>query len=221
MDEETDKLILGVDEAGRGPVIGPLVIVGYMIRESKIPELKLAGARDSKTLTPKQREQRVFKIQQLAEDYKVVIIEPKEIDAALETPGTNLNWLEADKTIKLINDLDPDAVILDCPSPNLKKYKAYILERLTNDKVELVVEHKAERHMPVAAASVIAKVKRDSIIEEIKKKYGNCGPGYPSNAITQEFIKKNWDKHPEIFRKSWATFKNHSQMKEQKQLGEY
>lgn len=221
MTEQKDRLIMGADEAGRGPVIGPLVIVGYMIKESKIPELKLAGAKDSKLLTPKQREDRVFKIQQLAEDYKIVVIEPKEIDTALETPGTNLNWLEADKTIQIINELDPDQAIVDCPSPNLKKYKEYLRERIKNDATEIVTEHKAEKHMPVAAASIIAKVTRDRLIEEIKKKYGDCGPGYPSNAITQEFIKKNWDKHPEIFRKSWVTFKNHSEMKKQKKLDEY
>ncbi len=221
MNEEADKLILGVDEAGRGPVIGPLVIVGYLIKESDIPRLKELGVKDSKLLTPKQREDKLFKTQQLAEDYRIVIIEPKEIDETLEKPGTNLNWLEADKTIQIINELDPDVAIVDCPSPNLKKYKEYLRERVTNDAIDLIVEHKAERHLPVAAASVIAKVTRDRIIEEIKKKYGNCGPGYMSNVITQEFLKKNWDKHPEIFRKSWISFKNHSQMKHQKKLGEY
>ena len=192
-----------------------------MIKESDIPKLKVLGAKDSKLLTPKQREDRIFKIQQLAEDYKVIIIEPKEIDETLEKPGTNLNWLEADKTVMIINELDPDQAIIDCPSPNIKKYKEYLRERIKNDNTELVVEHKAERHLPVAAASIIAKVTRDRIIEDIKKKYGNCGPGYSSNPITQEFVKKNWDKHPEIFRRSWITFKNHSEMKKQKKLDEF
>lgn len=191
-----------------------------MIKESKLPELKMAGARDSKTLTPKQREARLFKIQQLAEDYKAIIVEPKEIDETLEG-GTNLNWLEANKTIEIINELDPDQAIVDCPSPNLRKYKEYLLERLKNDKIELLTEHRAEKHLPVAAASIIAKVTRDKRIEEIKKKYGNCGPGYVANPVTQEFLKKNWEKHPEIFRKSWVTFKNHSAMKQQKKLDEY
>jgi len=73
----------------------------------------------------------------------------------------------------------------------------------------------------VAAASIIAKVTRDKIIEEIQKKYGNTGPGYTSNPVTQKFLKENWDKHPEIFRKSWISWKNHKEKKEQKSLDSF
>ena len=62
--------------------------------------------------------------------------------------------------------------------------------------------------MPVAAASIIAKVAREDEIENIKKEYGNVGPGYMSNEVTQKFLKENWDKHPEIFRKSWVSWSN-------------
>jgi len=55
-------------------------------------------------------------------------------------------------------------------------------------------------------------------MHEIQNKYGDTGPGYSSNPITQEFIKENWEKHPDIFRKSWITYKNHEKMKHQKTL---
>ena len=213
---------MGIDEAGRGPVIGPLVIVGYMIQEDKINELDGLGVKDSKLILPEKRKHMIHSLQLLAEDYKVVIVEPKEIDEAVETPGTNLNWLEADKAIIIINELDPDKVFIDCPSPNVKAFKEYIRERITNDKIELVVEHKADvNYLPVGAASIIAKVTRDQEIEKIKEKYGDVGPGYPSNPITRRFVKENWNKYPELFRKSWATFKNQKGEKGQKKLDEF
>ncbi len=87
--------------------------------------------------------------------------------------------------------------------------------------MELIVDHKAERFFPVGAASILAKVTRDAEIEKIKAKYGDVGPGYQSNPITQKFIKENFDKHPEIFRKSWATWKNQDKKKKQKKLDEF
>ena len=83
----------------------------------------------------------------------------------------------------------------------------------------MVVEHKADSKYPTcSAASILAKVKREQIMDKIKKKYGNTGPGYSSNLITQKFVRENWEKHPEIFRKTWVTFKNHERMKDQKTL---
>ena len=88
--------------------------------------------------------------------------------------------------------------------------------------LELICIHKADlKHVEVGAASILAKVTRDREMEKIQKKYGNCGPGYPSNKITQEFLKKNWEKHPEIFRKTWVSYKNHKNMKHQKKLEDF
>lgn len=134
----------------------------------------------------------------------------------------NLNWLEARKTIEILDKLKPDKAIIDCPSPNIKAYTNYIKSYLRKKDIELIVEHKADvNHVIVSAASILAKVTRDRSIEKIKKEYGDCGPGYQSNPITQKFIKENFDKYPEIFRKSWMTFKNQVSEKEQKKLGEY
>ena len=182
---------------------------------------KLKEAKDSKKLTKKKRME-LFKKYTKSLTYKVIIVEPSEIDEALASDHLNLNWLEAHKTAEIINALNPDEAHIDSPSPNAEAYKNYLRNLLKNKNIELIVGHKMEsKSKPTAAASVIAKVTRDSIIEEIQKKYGNIGPGYPSNPTTQKFLKENWDKHPEIFRKSWISWKNHKDKKEQKLLDDF
>lgn len=215
----SEKFVLGIDEAGRGPVIGPLVISGCMAKQEAIDKLHKLGVKDSKLLTPAKREFLFDKIKSLVK-FKIIKIEPKEIDDALNSDHLNLNWLEANKTAEIINEMKPDKAIVDCPSPNLKKYEEYVKKLLTA-KPELVFSHKAERFIIVAAASVISKVTRDREIEKIKEKYGDIGPGYTSNAVTQKFLKENWNKHPEIFRKTWISWKNHNNNKNQKKLNEF
>ena len=200
-------VVCGIDEVGRGAVIGPLVMAGVLIEEEKIPKLLEIGVKDSKLLTPKQREKLFPQIKKIIKDSKIIQIPPKEIDEALESDSLNLNWLEAHKSAEIINALKPNKAIIDSPSNNVRAYKNYLVKLLKNKKIEISVEHKAEKHPPVAAASILAKVIRDNEIEKIKKKYGNCGPGYSSNLITQEFIKENFKKYPEIFRKTWITYK--------------
>ncbi len=208
--------VLGIDEAGRGPVIGPLIIAGVMIEEGQ--EKNIDGVKDSKLLPHKKRIELDRKIRANSE-FMIIDILPDEIDRALSSNYLNLNWLEAHKQAKIINELNPDKVIIDCPSPNCKKFEDYLRELLTNKKIKLIVEHKADSKYPTcSAASILAKVRREEEMNKIKEKYGMTGPGYPANPITKIFIKENWEKHPEIFRKSWATFKNQEKMKNQKTL---
>ncbi len=214
-------LICGIDEAGRGPVIGPMVMAGVLIKEADIPKLKSMGVKDSKLLTKQQREFLFKKIKDVVKAYKIIIIQPKEIDNALESEDLNLNWLEAHKSAEIINKLKPDKAVLDCPSTNIKAYSSYV-ENLLKNKTQLVVEHKADINYPESsAASILAKVTRDKEMEKIQKKYGNTGPGYPSNAITQKFLKENWEKHPEIFRHTWSSYKKHKDAKHQQTLGDF
>ncbi len=101
-------------------------------------------------------------------------------------------------------------------------YEEYVKIFLKDKKVKIVCEHKADyKYLVVGAASILAKVTRDREIEKLRKKYGNLGSGYPADEITQEFIKKNFEKHPEIFRKSWKTFQNLKKTKSQKNLGSF
>ncbi len=201
-------LICGIDEAGRGPVIGPLVIAGVLVDEEGEESLKAIRVRDSKLLTPRRREVLCEKIKKLVKGYEIIIVEPQEIDLAVRgKDGDNLNWLEAKKSVEIVKKLRPDKAILDSPSPNLKAYRERVRESLKT-KVELVAEHKADAKYPtVAAASILAKCERDDHIKKLEKKYGKIGSGYPADPVTKEFLKKNFSKHPEIFRHSWTTFK--------------
>ena len=216
-------LILGLDEAGKGPVIGSLFICGVVFNENDLEKLKQLGVKDSKLLTHKKRIELAKDIKKIAKKYKIIQVKPAEIDKAVnKEDGLNLNWLEAHKTAEIINELRPDKAIIDCPSPNIKKYKDYLLNLLRNKSIEIDAGHKYDfKFVEVGAASILAKCAREEEMEQIKKKYGNCGPGYTSNPITQKFVKENFDKYPEIFRKSWSTFKKHELTKKQKKLDEF
>ncbi|MBI2670643.1 ribonuclease HII [Candidatus Woesearchaeota archaeon] len=216
------KLICGIDDAGRGPVIGPMVLAGVLIEESKQEDLKSIGVKDSKLLTPRKRFFLYGKIKKFVKAYKIVKAEPYEIDK-LNHHGINLNYLEALKAAEIINYLKPEKIFLDCPSPNLKAWKNDVYENIKHKNVELVVEHKADQKFPiVSAASIIAKVIRDYEIKKIKEKIGvDFGSGYSSDVRTIEFLKHNIDKYPEIFRKTWSTYSNKKEGKKQKSLKEF
>jgi ribonuclease HII len=217
-------LILGVEEAGRGPVIGPMVMVGVLFDKDDDQKLIDMGVKDSKLLTPKKREDLFEKIKAIAKNHVILVVSSKEIDDALNSPDTNLNWLEAEKSAEIINYIKPipEEVILDCPSNNPKAYTAYIKKHL-DVEVKLRAEHKADFNYPiVGAASILAKVTRDRCIEKIKKDIGvDFGSGYPADPVTNDFLKKNWNKYPEIFRKTWASYKNVAKTKLNKDLSDF
>jgi ribonuclease HII len=216
-------LICGIEEAGRGPVIGPLVVCGVLIDEKDEDKLRQIGVKDSKLLTPKQRTELFSKIEKIAKDYKLTIASAKEVDAALGAEEMNLNKLEAQKMAEAINALKPDKVIVDCPSNNIPQFVDYLKLHLKNKDIELIAEHKADvKYLIVGAASILAKVTRDAEIKKIKDKIGiDFGSGYPSDPKTVDFLKENWDKYPSIFRKEWASYKKVIKAKGQKSLGEF
>lgn len=172
-------------------------------------KLENLGVKDSKLLTQKQRELLANEIKKIAK-FKAIKIEPYEIDEAVDGDNElNLNWLEAHKTAEIINELEPDEAFIDCPSTNIEAYTNY-LKKLLKKPVKLILEHKAEKYHVVGAASILAKCIREEEVKKIEKKVGeSIGTGYPSNPICQKFLKDNFEKYPEIFRKSWMTVKNH------------
>src|SRR3989338_918109 len=190
-----------------GPVIGPLVIAGVVVDDKHLDSLKNDGIKDSKLLSPLQRKRFFEHVKNSVKDYKIIIIQPDEIDRAVE--DGNLNWLEADKSAEIINALKPERAMLDCPSNNTNAYRSYVFERLENKNIELNAEHKADiNHIEVAAASILAKVTRDNEVVKICKRIGeSCGSGYPADPITKQFLEKNYRKYSDIFRKSWAPYK--------------
>jgi ribonuclease HII len=214
--------ILGIDEAGKGPIIGDLVIAGTLIEKEDESKLIEMGVKDSKLISPRNRDLMFKKITEVVKNYEIVTISPQEIDDVLFSQDSNLNKLEAMKCAALINKFNPDIAILDCPSPNIEAYKAYILTLLDNREINLIVEHKADFKYPVVgAASILAKVTRDKGIGALRKKYGEIGSGYPADEVTRKFIKENFELYPEIFRKSWKTFENLRKEKEQSDLSKF
>ena len=211
-------LIAGIDEAGRGPVIGPMVICGVALDSSKLNYLRDLNVKDSKQLTPLQRE-RIFRELTTVGVHHIIIVPAAEIDAAV-LGDDNLNWLEARKTVEILEKLQPQTAIVDCPSTNLQAYAGY-MNKLLSYPLDLRCEHKADaNHEIVAAASIIAKVTRDRLIEEIKKKHGvEFGSGYMADERTSTFLRDHLD-FPEI-RKSWAPYRKLTENKIQKGLGAF
>jgi ribonuclease HII len=225
-----NKFVSGIDEAGRGPLIGPLVICVAAIVEGQEQALKALGVKDSKLLTETQREDILKELIKIIH-YEFVMIQPSEIDEALASPNTNLNWLEADYGAALLNKLNVkldeniSKCIIDCPSTNIKAYTDYVRQKVDNDDIQLIVEHKADfNYLIVGAASIVAKVTREKELEKLKKKLNvDFGSGYPSDPKTKKFIEDNWDnpKISPIIRKSWATYKTIVAKNAQKGLGEF
>ncbi|MBI2578086.1 MAG: ribonuclease HII [Candidatus Aenigmarchaeota archaeon] len=216
------SLILGIDEAGRGPVIGPMVMCGYLIREKSVTKLKKLGVTDSKLLSKKQREFLFSHVKKLADDMIVFHIPAAEIDR-LRTVS-NLNKLEIERMRQMIELLEPDKVIIDAPEANVANFKKKISSGLKAKSVIAAENFADKNYIEVAAASVIAKVSRDREIETLHKKYGYFGSGYPSDSATIGFL-KNWIKEnkefPDFVRKSWITAQLIMEEKEQTKIGKF
>ncbi len=201
-------------------------MVALAIKEEEQKKLEWMGVKDSKQLSRERREELFERIREIVHDFRIEVIEPDAIDLSLQSDGTNLNWLEAETSARMVCELDPDVIILDCPSPNIPAYRNYVLERLSEavrQKATLLAEHKADaNHIIVSAASVIAKVIRDRHIEHIINEIGiDCGSGYMSDPKTQEFLREYHDKFPHLFRKGWQSYKDLLEKKKQKVLGEF
>ncbi|MDR0912882.1 MAG: ribonuclease HII [Methanobrevibacter sp.] len=203
--------ILGIDEAGRGPVIGPLVVAGVIIPDEKLKILERMGVRDSKRLTENRRTILSRKLKNMF-DYEIVEISAKDIDD-LRSKEINLNKIERMAIVKIIDKIaiehDFDLAIIDSLDIKPERLK-YQLEFEVSDDIEIIAEHKADdNYLQVAAASIIAKNRRDEEIKKLKKEYrkiGDIGSGYPSDPKTKEFLTNfSFDEMPEIVRRSWKT----------------
>lgn len=217
-------LICGIDEAGRGPVIGPLVMCGLLVKEEDEKELVRLKVKDSKLLTRKRREFLFDKIKDISYKSEIIIINPDEIDHAVSKhDGLNLNKLEAKKSAEIINLLNPDKAIIDAPSNNIKSYRQYLLKFIKNKNINLILEHKADLNYPiVSAASILAKVTRDNEIEKIKKEINvDFGSGYMTDPKTIDFLEQYYEKYPDLFRKSWFPYQDMLNKKFQKKLEDF
>jgi len=199
-------LVCGVDDAGRGSVLGPLVIAGISIEQKNIKQLVKIGVKDSKQLSPQLREKLYEQILSLVEGYHVAKIPPKTIDKSVSK--NLLNQLEANYMAKVIKKLQANSSYVDSCDVNPKRFGLYISNLAKTGKV--ISSHHADRKYPVvSAASIIAKVNRDREIEKLRKNHA-LGSGYPSDPKTMKFIKEwvsqNGDV-PVFVRKSWKPIK--------------
>ncbi|BAA30762.1 ribonuclease HII [Pyrococcus horikoshii] len=198
--------VAGVDEAGRGPVIGPLVIGVAVIDEKNIERLRDIGVKDSKQLTPGQREKLFSKLIDILDDYYVLLVTPKEIDERHHS----MNELEAEKFVVALNSLriKPQKIYVDSADVDPKRFASLIKAGLKYEAT-VIAEHKADaKYEIVSAASIIAKVTRDREIEKLKQKYGEFGSGYPSDPRTKEWLEeyyKQYGDFPPIVRRTWET----------------
>ena len=205
-------MICGIDEAGRGPVIGPLVIACVCV-ENDDGFVRL-GVKDSKKHSPRRREELAKKIYKMG-SCAVRVITADDIDA-LRSQMT-LNVIEANGFSSLVNEICEEGctVYVDSASANEDKFADMIRSNLNKGikSVKIVSEHGADDRYPVvSAASVCAKVKRDEEVEKISKELGeDIGSGYPSDPNTRRFL-KNWVKEhgelPPHTRASWQTSKD-------------
>ena len=202
--------VAGVDEAGRGCVIGPLVVAGVLFDKESIPRLTELGVRDSKKLAKKKRLYLDEEIRSLAIDYHFFDISPRVIDRVVfrSQPLRRLNYLETMVMAYVLRRLKPDKAYVDTCDVNSDRVARQI-RSVINFKVDITCEPKADDRYPVtSAASILAKVRRDALIDELKQMYGDFNSGYASDEKTQAFIDE-WFEHnkecPSFIRESWAT----------------
>lgn len=209
--------IAGIDEAGKGPVIGPMCIGGVLAEKEQIVSLKNLGVADSKKLTPKKREQLSHQIRKYALNVYVFEISAMQIDELRKV--MSMNQIMVLGFSRVLEELQPDMAYVDAADVNAARFgtnlKAQYAKKYPEKAAELSVvsEHQADATYPiVSAASIVAKVRRDELVKELGKEIGiDFGSGYPSDPKTQRFL-EDWSREhgtlPEFVRHSWKTAEN-------------
>jgi ribonuclease HII len=207
--------VAGVDEAGRGCVIGPLVVAGVVFDEEALPRLKEIGVRDSKLLTPKRRVTLADRIKDLALDVSYFELPPRVIDKVVfrGRPLRRLNYLETMAMAKVLRDLEPDAAYVDTCDVDHRRCGEQMSAVLPFE-VDIVCEPRADAVYPATgAASILAKVRRDRVVAGLRELHGDFNSGYPSDRKTSEFVEGWFREHKECppwMRASWVTVRRHT-----------
>jgi len=197
-------IVAGVDEAGRGSILGPMVVAGVRIDESKLKQLHLLGVKDSKKLAPRTRERLYRKILKVVDDYYICKVKPEKIDRYVSMK--RLNTLEANAMAAVINQLKPQVAYVDSCDVKPERFRAAVMSTL-KCRARINSSHHADSsNVAVSAASIIAKVNRDREIAKIRKRICNIGSGYPSDKKTMRFVNRWVRTHgraPKFARSSW------------------
>jgi len=212
-------MICGVDEAGKGAVLGPLVVAAVSCRDDA--ECRALGARDSKALTPSRRS---ILCREITERFPVAVVaySPGEIDIARET--MTLNDFMARAHAEVISRLGPDLAYVDACDVDARRYGRDVSARLRSP-CRIISEHHADhKYAVVGAASIVAKVTRDEAIAALASVHGEIGSGYPSDPYTVAHLESYLNAHhhpPPYARRSWATIAALQAQREQRKLGDY
>ena len=213
-------MIVGVDEAGRGPVIGPMVVAGVAV-ESDAP-LRQLNVRDSKKLTPERREALAPEIEKLSH-HEVLVIPAADIDAM--RAAMTLNDFEAKLFATVIERLRPEVAYVDSADVDEFEFRRAILRELPFE-CEIVSKHQADDLFPVvSAASILAKVRRDAEMRKIEAElHERIGSGYSHDEETIAFLER-WIREkgglPPHTRASWDTAKRLLAQVQSRKLDEF
>jgi ribonuclease HII len=203
---DPSSFVLGIDEAGRGSWVGPLVAGGFLIRADRLAELGSLGLRDSKLLSRSRREALYRELGSVGQRVSVAL-GPGRIDRYVNRG--RLNHLEARAFARLIRRTRPSRVFLDACDPVAHRF-GRLVARLSRCDARVVARHRADREIPVvSAASIVAKVRRDRAIARLRALVGETlGSGYPSDPKTLAFVREWLGRHgvePPWLRRSWLT----------------
>lgn len=211
MTSERGIRIVGLDEAGRGAIIGPLIIGGVVIEKNKLDKLSTIGVKDSKMLSPKTRNRLLKLIKDISEKVVTKKISPAEIDEYVRKGKKykRLNYLEAITMGHVALNLDPDIIYVDAADINPERF-AEDIRSILKKGVKIISTHRADQKYPiVSAASIVAKCERDAEVTKIAEENGYFGSGYPSDSRTIKFLKDWLSYHgemPSFSRTSWKTW---------------
>lgn len=210
----------GVDEAGKGPVLGALFAAAIRADPATLPD----GIDDSKNLSATRRETLAERLQaHEAVAIGVADIPPERID----DPETDMNTLTVAAQAAALSDViqDGDRGVVDAGDTNADRFGRRVADRIDAD-IDLTAEHGAdEAHTLVGAASIIAKVKRDRHVETLATEYDtDIGSGYPSDPTTRTFLESYVTTHGELpacARSSWQTCDDIIAAAQQSDLGDF
>jgi ribonuclease HII len=200
-------LLLGVDEAGKGPVVGSMFVAGFVVEEEKLYDLAALGVKDSKMLAPARREILEKKLIALAKSYYVLEVPAQVIDELRQV--MTMNDLMVRSFSQVLSKLSAHKAILDAADVDAERFGRRVKES-TGTAMEILAEHNADKnHQVVSAASILAKVQRDRSVRKLEASLGcQIGSGYPTDPKTLEFL-ESWIKYhgdlPPCVRRSWVT----------------
>lgn len=199
--------MLGIDEAGRGSVFGPLVVGGFSLPAESLPQLAALGVRDSKELSPSARTRLDRELRTLGRAF-VRPIPPTRIDRSVRHGA--LNELEATVFAEVLRAAAPERAYVDACDPVAERFGRTVARLAGVRSSQVIARHHADRDLPiVGAASIIAKVARDAAIESLRERSGLAiGTGYPSDPETRACLESLLAERralPRWVRSSWST----------------